>query len=253
MDIEEEYEDDIIELSEEEEDVEDLEDLDDEDEDEDDLDVSEVEDEEEVVIEEIEEIEDLEELEEVDADDSIPLNDDEEDGVISHFNDEQTSTKIQKRNKSIQRYCKSMKDMVPRRMHTFTNPSEFLVKSILAQFTSDHNARKFATVCPKDRDSIYQLCGKLIHKEYPNATLYNEVEQGIPMWNTATFKHQFESESQELRVMTIKLPIVEGLYQCSKCKSKKTFSRQVQTRSADEGMTNIIQCAQCNKVWREYG
>jgi len=213
------------------------------------------EEEEEVALDELEadlEEVDIEEVEEVEED-AIAINDDnEEDGAMTHFNDEQTSTKVQKRNKSIQRYCKSLKDFVPRKVQTFTEPSEYLVKSIFAQFTSDNNARKFASVCPRDLDAIYQLCGKLIHKEYAFSTLYNEVASGTPHWSSATFKTQYEEETQDIAVMTTKLPVVEGLYQCSRCKSKKTLSRQMQTRSADEGMTNIIQCSECNKVWREY-
>ena len=232
---------------------EELEDLDDEEVDEEEL--EEEDEEEEVAIEDLEaELEEVEEVEiEEVEEDAIVINDDhEEDGAMTHFNDEQTSTKVQKRNKSIQRYCKSLKDFVPRTVQTFTEPSEYLVKSIFSQYTSDNNARKFASVCPKDRDAIYQLCGKLIHKEYSFSTLRDEVARKVPMWSSSTFKRQYDEETQDIQVMTTKLPIVEGLYQCSKCKSKKTFSRQVQTRSADEGMTNIIQCAECNKVWREY-
>ena len=248
-DLEVEVDEDLEEVDE------DLEEVDDElDEIDDELDVED-ELEEEVVIEELEEeIEEIEEIEELEViDDAINIADDNEEyGSIGNFNEEQYSTKIQKRNKSIQRYCKSSKDMVPRKVHIFKEPSEYLVKSILAQFTSDNNARKFSTVCPKDRDSIYQLCGKFINKEYNFSTLYEETKQGVSQWASSTFKKESDDEIQEIKIMTIKLPIVEGLYQCSKCKSKKTFSRQVQTRSADEGMTNIIQCAECNKVWREY-
>lgn len=34
-------------------------------------------------------------------------------------------------------------------------------------------------------------------------------------------------------------------YPCKNCKSKKTYSQQVQTRSADEGMTTFVICLEC--------
>lgn len=48
------------------------------------------------------------------------------------------------------------------------------------------------------------------------------------------------------------LNVVEGIFQCRKCKSKRVISAQVQTRSADEGSTNIMRCAECGFGWKEY-
>lgn len=37
---------------------------------------------------------------------------------------------------------------------------------------------------------------------------------------------------------------------CRKCKSNKIFYTEVQTRSADEPMTTIYQCLECNSKWK---
>lgn len=42
----------------------------------------------------------------------------------------------------------------------------------------------------------------------------------------------------------------EGIFQCRKCKSKKTTYYSLQTRSADEPMTNFITCLGCGNRWK---
>jgi DNA-directed RNA polymerase subunit M/transcription elongation factor TFIIS len=96
------------------------------------------------------------------------------------------------------------------------------------------------------------VCGKLIRKEYAFSELFAELRKGGDERDSATFSLQRGREQAEIQIATTTMKVVEGLYQCSRCKSKKTYSRQVQTRSADEGMTSIIQCMECGKVWREY-
>lgn len=42
----------------------------------------------------------------------------------------------------------------------------------------------------------------------------------------------------------------DGIFQCRKCKSKKTTYYSLQTRSADEPMTNFITCLSCGNRWK---
>lgn len=42
----------------------------------------------------------------------------------------------------------------------------------------------------------------------------------------------------------------EGMFQCRKCKKRKTTYYSVQTRSADEPMTNFITCLSCGNRWK---
>jgi DNA-directed RNA polymerase subunit M/transcription elongation factor TFIIS len=46
--------------------------------------------------------------------------------------------------------------------------------------------------------------------------------------------------------------IEEGVLECHSCGSKRTYSFERQTRSADEGSTTFAQCAVCLKSWRIY-
>ncbi|KAG5185244.1 transcription factor S-II-domain-containing protein [Tribonema minus] len=43
---------------------------------------------------------------------------------------------------------------------------------------------------------------------------------------------------------------MEGMFECGRCKSKKTHYYQKQTRSADEPMTTFVTCLHCGKKWR---
>lgn len=46
-------------------------------------------------------------------------------------------------------------------------------------------------------------------------------------------------------------PIVEeGVIECGKCKSKRTFSFNKQTRSGDEAVTVFVRCADCGHQFR---
>jgi len=44
--------------------------------------------------------------------------------------------------------------------------------------------------------------------------------------------------------------IEEGVLECNKCYSKKTFSYTLQTRSGDEATTVFACCAQCGAKWK---
>ena len=42
----------------------------------------------------------------------------------------------------------------------------------------------------------------------------------------------------------------QGQFVCAKCKSNKTTSHQLQTRGADEPMTNFVRCLDCGSQWK---
>jgi len=59
-----------------------------------------------------------------------------------------------------------------------------------------------------------------------------------------------EAEAIELRALTHEEDIVEGVYQCGKCGSKKVVTRSAQLRSADEPMTILNRCYACGNKWK---
>jgi DNA-directed RNA polymerase subunit M/transcription elongation factor TFIIS len=232
----------------EEDDLDEDDDLDDDELDEEDLDEeTEVEEEEaeeaEVEVEEEEEEEVPEEEEEVE----------EEDDELSFrdlYSDEDAGKSTKKQKMRIERYCKSMNETYPREK-TDKNclPSETF--SVLKNLTTEKNSIAFSQYIKTKRD-LFELCGKLYTKEIGNKEVFQELKSGVKNWDSMIYNPQKKQEEMEIRILTTKMDVVEGLYQCRRCGSQKTYSRQVQTRSADEGMTSIIQCSKCSLVWREY-
>jgi DNA-directed RNA polymerase subunit M/transcription elongation factor TFIIS len=46
------------------------------------------------------------------------------------------------------------------------------------------------------------------------------------------------------------IQVEDGVIQCNRCKSHKTFSYSKQTRASDEGTTIFVRCSQCNHQFR---
>lgn len=59
----------------------------------------------------------------------------------------------------------------------------------------------------------------------------------------------FQMEKSMVGHQTVE-PVTTGIFTCRRCKSKKTTYRQMQTRSADEPMTTIVQCLNCSNRWK---
>jgi DNA-directed RNA polymerase subunit M/transcription elongation factor TFIIS len=47
--------------------------------------------------------------------------------------------------------------------------------------------------------------------------------------------------------------VVEGIFTCNKCNSKRVFSYQKQTRACDESATTFAQCSNCGAKWTYSG
>jgi DNA-directed RNA polymerase subunit M/transcription elongation factor TFIIS len=70
-------------------------------------------------------------------------------------------------------------------------------------------------------------------------------------WNHPNFARVKQLVEEEEKFVETPLEIEEGVVECEKCGSKKTFSYQRQTRSADEGFTLFVTCTVCKTSWRE--
>lgn len=69
-------------------------------------------------------------------------------------------------------------------------------------------------------------------------------------WNHPVF-HPFHQLQKEYDDFLLNPPEVEeGVIQCHRCGSKKTFSFSKQTRRADESATVFVRCAECNKSFK---
>ena len=64
----------------------------------------------------------------------------------------------------------------------------------------------------------------------------------------------YQTEKNELKIrdefISNPFTVEEGVMQCNKCGSKKTYSQSKQVRSADEGFTTFCMCSNCGAKWR---
>jgi DNA-directed RNA polymerase subunit M/transcription elongation factor TFIIS len=84
----------------------------------------------------------------------------------------------------------------------------------------------------------------------------NEIIKNIKNKNTGisspSFADEIGNDDKETFVMTHPFKVViDGIYTCNKCKSKKIFIWQMQTRSADEPITTFCTCINCQNKWKE--
>jgi len=60
-------------------------------------------------------------------------------------------------------------------------------------------------------------------------------------------------DRQETKVLLVPPQMMEGIYVCRTCGSKKTQSLERQMRSSDEPMSIMVTCMNCRKTWTVKG
>tara|TARA_B100000686_G_scaffold343656_1_gene424877 strand:- start:2884 stop:3306 length:423 start_codon:yes stop_codon:yes gene_type:complete len=98
-------------------------------------------------------------------------------------------------------------------------------------------------------DMIYQLCHDIENK-ISLQTLADRFKNEEFLFNHPAFL-EIQNLLKEQDEFTVNpFEIEEGVLQCNKCNSQKTFSYTLQTRSSDEATTVFACCAQCGAKWR---
>ena len=60
--------------------------------------------------------------------------------------------------------------------------------------------------------------------------------------------HNIDNESEKYN---LKVESMTDIFRCRKCGNRKCIYYEVQTRSADEPMTQFITCLTCNNRWKQ--
>lgn len=82
------------------------------------------------------------------------------------------------------------------------------------------------------------------------AKVNNEtITEGKTDWNHPMYD-SFKQEVKERDDFLLNPFVVqEGIFECFKCGSKRTYSFSKQSRSSDEGTSVFVRCAKCGANW----
>lgn len=127
------------------------------------------------------------------------------------------------------------------------------------EFSSVDRRPFFETTTRKGKSNIFYFIGIVQESGYELAygdlLALTQREGGIKDYDQYFFDSRAMADSRHksdlfIEISRGKYDIGEGAFKCSKCGSKETVAREVQTRSADEPMTIFVTCVHCNNHWK---
>jgi DNA-directed RNA polymerase subunit M/transcription elongation factor TFIIS len=77
----------------------------------------------------------------------------------------------------------------------------------------------------------------------------DDIKEGRYLYESSRFVDIKEEILKSMRDRVREPQVAIGDIVCPKCKGKRIYVVQAQTRSADEGMTNFYTCMACNYSW----
>ena len=100
---------------------------------------------------------------------------------------------------------------------------------------------------------VYQVLGVLLKDKKRLQEVLKDIKGGRLGWKGPIYD-DISQKIQEFDEYLVKpFEVVEGVIQCGKCGSKRTWSVQKQTRSSDEPMTTFSRCVDCGNNWTYSG
>jgi DNA-directed RNA polymerase subunit M/transcription elongation factor TFIIS len=105
---------------------------------------------------------------------------------------------------------------------------------------------------------MYQICGDMIidnlskSEEVPKKGTTErlvDIKQKKFGWNSTVFENISKYIEEYDEYLVNPFEVVEGVSECHKCHSKRTWSVQKQTRGGDEPMTTFSKCVDCGNRW----
>lgn len=128
----------------------------------------------------------------------------------------------------------------PKNCHIFEN-------YIFEQLEDSENASELYLWC------IYQVAGLIMQDISNIKAVATAVKAGKIGWKSPTYDSISDRIDEFDEYLAKPFEVVEGVVECLKCHSKKTWSVQKQTRSSDEPMTTFSRCVECGHQWSYAG
>jgi len=136
------------------------------------------------------------------------------------------------------------------------------IKALSSALKSEKNCQMFEKIiynlCSKGETAeselkynwyIYQVVGLLLRDVGAMKMYFGDVKAEKIGWNSTTFDSVRSKIVEHDEYLVKPFDVVEGVAQCGKCGSKKTWSIAKQMRSGDEGTSTISRCVECGNHW----
>ena len=111
--------------------------------------------------------------------------------------------------------------------------------------------KKFST--PENYISyVYQAAGMIMTDKDLKKSAAN-LKKGLIGWKSPVYDEIAGKIQEHDEYLAHPFEIVEGVTECGKCGSKRTWNVQKQTRGQDEPMTTFSRCVECGNQWTYSG
>jgi DNA-directed RNA polymerase subunit M/transcription elongation factor TFIIS len=123
-------------------------------------------------------------------------------------------------------------------LHTYVKSpkTKIMLKEYLEKISVDENVQKFLLFEVFCHDGIKNI--REMFKEKQFLFFHKEFAE----------IHHLVKEQEEF--LTNPVQVEDGVIECHRCKSQKTFSYAKQTRASDEGTTVFVTCSECKHQFR---
>ena len=133
-----------------------------------------------------------------------------------------------------------------------------IYKQTFKDLNIDHNPLEIENIIYEinadDEESYkkqaYEKLGQIISNKELYDEILNDIKNKKLDWDSCVFKEMVQKFKDDQSSVARGLDVKEGEFECKRCKQKKTFYYQLQTRSADEAMTTYVYCTVCGNRWK---
>ena len=196
---------------------------------------------------------DIEESDDYDIDDVIEheTNDDFEEETDDETSEDEESDVDENNIKN-----KSNKQTIKKQLNRDNAVKLFVMlfkKHNIAPKNREEKARELETLIYKHNTNTIEKYNEMVRTVSYNCSslVFNELKNLVvkDYFKSSMFDKSRELDDKKLNNISCRLEPMSGIHKC-KCGCDKVYSYELQTRSADEGMSVFLQCYECGKKWR---